>query len=64
MLPKCNAERFSEIVAFKITPRQLVELDLVARVQETSRSEVIRRGLRREADAAARGQGFSAGGAS
>ncbi len=57
MAQALSSARLSRLVAFKVTPEQLRELDLVARAQGTNRSEVIRSGLRREAEAVAAGEG-------
>ena len=52
-----GAEKYSELVAFKLTENGLRELDLIVRAEGTNRSEVIRSGLRREAEAVASGEG-------
>lgn len=51
-----SSAKFEKLVAFKLTSEGLRELDLLVRVEGTNRSEVIRSGLRREAEAVAAGK--------
>ena len=51
-----GAEKYVKLVAFKLREEGLRELDLMVRAKGTNRSEVIRSGLRREAEAVAAGK--------